>query len=258
VLIIDGNSSDETVSIAETLGAQVVKNPMLHAASARKIGIIEATSPIVAFTDSDCLPGADWLESIARRFTEDPELDGVGGPVLLSNPKNQIQAYSAHVFENIKSFPENLTYITQKKTRGFSFPGANCAFRRDKVLEVGNFREEFSNLAEEVDLLWRLVEINAKLLFDPGIKVEHLGYPDTLAGLIKTNFRYGATSTQLAKFHNLSPRIDWSLYKILVKSQISTINPFNKDKWAPLRVVQLSAFIAAKWYTSVRIRTINL
>lgn len=258
ILVVDGNSTDRTASIAELLGVQVVKNEMLHAAGARKIGITEAYFPVVAFTNSDCIPSSNWLELIARRFSEDPQLDGVGGLVLLSNPKNQIQAYSAHVFESIKSFPDKPVYITQKGVRGLTFAGANCAFKRQRVLDVGNFQEEFSNLAEEVDLLWRLVEDNAKLLLDPAIKVEHLGYADTISGLIKTSFRYGTTSTYLTKYHKRSPRIDWSLYKRLLKSQTATINPFNKDKWAALRVIQLSAFIAAKWYTSIRIKTINL
>jgi glycosyltransferase involved in cell wall biosynthesis len=258
ILVVDGCSTDQTALIARSFGAKIVENPMLHTASARNIGVIEAKSPIIAFTDSDCVPASNWLEQIAFAFLNDPQLDGVGGPVLLSRPKNQIQAYSAHVFESIKSFPEQPTLITKKGVGGLSFAGANCAFTRQKVIESGNFRDQFSNMAEEVDLLWRLVDNHARLLFDPQIVVEHLGYPETIRGLLQTNFRHGATSTYLTKYHKRSPRIDWSLYKKLFHSLIAVVNPWNHDSWAGLRVIQLSAFIAAKWYTSIRIKTINL
>ena len=258
ILVVDGCSTDQTVSIARTFGAKIIENRMQHAANARNIGIVAAKSPIIAFTDSDCIPAVNWLESIAFDFLNDTQLDGVGGPVLLSHPKNQIQAYSAHVFESIKSFPDQPTYVTKKGVGGLSFAGANCAFTRQKVIEVGNFRDQFSNMAEEVDLLWRLVDNQARLLFDPRLVVEHLGYPDTMRGLLRTSFRHGATSTYLTKYHKRSPRIDWVLYQKLFQSIIALVTPWNRDAWAWLRVIQLSAFIAAKWYTSLRLRTINL
>jgi len=258
VIVVDGCSTDCTRAISQTHDATVVENVKLHTASARRIGVETATSPIIAFTDSDCIPVPDWVERIAHAFEADPRLDGIGGRVTLTEPRNPVQAFSAHVFENIKSFPREPVQITTKGVSGLSFAGANCAFRKEKIIAVGNFRDQFSNYAEEVDLLWRLIDDGAKLIFDSDLKVEHLGYPDTLEGLIRSSFRQGTTSTLLTKYHGRSPRIDWFLYKKWIKSAMATLNPWNRDPWSALSLLQLSVFIAAKWYSSVRVGTMNL
>jgi glycosyltransferase involved in cell wall biosynthesis len=258
VIVVDGCSTDRTKAISRAHGAIVIENVKMYAASARRMGVEAASSPIVAFTDSDCIPALDWVERIACAFEVDSQLDGVGGRVTLTEPRTAVQAFSAHVFESIKLFPREPVQITTKGVSGLSFPGANCAFRKEKIIAVGSFRDQFSNYAEEVDLLWRLIDDGAKLVFDPDLKVEHLGYPDTVKGLIRASFRQGTTSTLLTKYHGRSPRIDWSLYKKWIRSAVQTIKPWNRDSWSALSWLQLSVFIAAKWYTSVRVGTINL
>jgi len=258
VIVVDGCSTDRTRAISQAHGATVVQNVKLHTASARRIGVATAISPIIAFTDSDCIPAPDWVERIAHAFEADPQLDGIGGRVTLTEPRTRVQAFSAHVFESIKSFPREPVQITTKGVSGLSFAGANCAFRKEKIIAVGNFRDQFGSMVEETDLLWRLVDDGARLIFDPDLQAEHLGYPDTVKGLIRSSFRYGTGSTLLTKYHGRSPRIDWFLYRKWIKSAIATLNPSNRHPWAPLALLQLTVFIAAKWYTSVRVRTINL
>jgi glycosyltransferase involved in cell wall biosynthesis len=258
VIVVDGCSTDRTGSIGQGHGAIVVENPKLHAASARRMGVELSSNPIIAFTDSDCVPASDWIQRIGEAFESDLLLDGIGGRVTLSEPQNRVQAFSAQVFENIKLFPTFPVRIMTKGVSGLSFAGANCAFRKDKIIAVGSFRDEFGNYAEEVDLLWRLIDAGAKLVFDPELRVEHLGYPDTIRGLIQTSFRQGITSTLLTKFHGRSPRVDWFLYRQWVSSAIRVVWPWSYDPYAYLSLLQLSVFIAAKWYSSIRVRTVNI
>jgi len=256
ILVVDGCSKDGTVEIAHGLSARVVVNAKRHVAAARQLGVTNARHEVVAFTDSDCLPAADWLRRIADRFARDSRLDGVGGRVLLTAPRNEIQRYSAHVFEAIMRFPDTEVFVTTKGMPG-SFAGANCAFRRDSILAVGGFREEFTNHAEEVDLFWRLIDRRAKLLFDPALRVEHLEYPDTLVRLVRTNFNYGFASTKLAK-HHIGPQVDLQLYRAWLGSFASLLNPFRRDPWAGLRCLQIGTFIAGKICSSITLRTLNL
>jgi glycosyltransferase involved in cell wall biosynthesis len=258
ILVVDGCSTDRTREYCQQLSIPVIQNTKLHAASARRLGIENASHQIIAFTDSDCIPSADWLERIKDHFTSDPELDGLGGRVTLTKPQTRVQAFSAHVFESIKSFPKEAVQISTKGVAGLSFAGANCAFRKDKIIAVGNFRDQFSNHGEEVDLLWRLVDAKANLVFDPLLCVEHLGYPDTINKLIHTSFRNGTTSTLLTKYHNRSPRIDWFLYKKWLHSLFSLLNPWDNNPWSSLLLLELTIFITAKWFTSLREGTINL
>lgn len=256
ILVVDGCSNDETVEVARRSGARIIVNHKRHTAAARQLGVVSSSGDIVAFTDSDCIPSSDWLERIVAHFDSDPLLDGVGGKVLLSVPRNEIQRYSAHVFESIMKFPDRAILVTRKGMSG-SFAGANCAYRKEAIVSAGGFRDEFSNHAEEIDLFWRLIDRDAKLLFDPAIQVEHLEYPDTLTRLAKTNFRYGFASTKLAR-HHLRWQVDGALYVTWLRSVGSLLTFRRSDPWAGLKCLQIATFIAGKICSSIVLRTVNL
>jgi glycosyltransferase involved in cell wall biosynthesis len=256
ILVIDGCSHDGTPDVARRRGVPVVVNEKRHVAAARQLGVTTATGDVVAYTDSDCIPSPDWLQRIAARFDEYPDLDGIGGRVFLATPRNEIQRYSAEVFETIMQFPERELFVTRKGMAG-SFAGANCAYRKQTLLAAGGFRDEFTNHAEEIDLFWRLIDRGAQLLFDPLLRVEHLEYADSLSRLVLTNFNYGFASTKLAKYH-IGPQIDLRLYGVWLRSAAATVNPLRRDPWAPLRCLQIGSFIAGKICSSALLRTFNL
>jgi glycosyltransferase involved in cell wall biosynthesis len=256
ILVVDGCSSDDTVEIAKKFGVRVILNEKRHVAAARQLGTINAKYEVVAFTDSDCIPARDWLERIVNNFEKDSLLNGTGGKIVLSKPRNRIQEFSAQVFEVIMHFPGERIIVNEKKMNG-AFAGANCAYKKESILAVGGFRDFFSNHAEEIDLFWRLVDKKERLLFDPEIIVEHLDYAHSMGRLITANFNYGIASTKLAKLH-LGNQIDLKLYKLLLKKILLTINPFSNDKTGLLHVTQIIAFITGKIYSSIRYRTINL
>ena len=198
ILVIDGMSEDETISIARRFGCVVVTNPLRHTAAARQQGFRMATGEIVAMTDADCVPNEDWVERVRDHFSRDPKLDGVGGPVHLDNPDNQVQAYCAH--KATVGVPEQMEIITRKGMRG-RFSGANCAYRRQLVLDIGGYDYRFQAHGEDIDLFWRLVDRKARLLFDPTMSVEHLGFAQDLPTLASKSFGYGTASARLDRAH---------------------------------------------------------
>ncbi|MFL5385033.1 MAG: glycosyltransferase [Longimicrobiaceae bacterium] len=255
VLVADGGSRDGTRTVAERFGARVVDNPRRHAAGARQAGTLAARGEVVAFTDADCIPAPDWLARVERRMDADPELAGVGGRVTLAAPRNRVQAYGAHVFESIMQFADEPVWAAAREMRG-SLPGANCAYRRAAVLDVGGFRDEFSNYAEEIDLAWRLLDTGARVLYDPAILVEHLGYPATRRALLRANFRFGIASTKLARHHIRRARIDWMVYRRLLGS-IGRL-ALGREEWGVLPALQSAGFAAGKIYSSIREGIVNL
>lgn len=52
----------------------------LGLAKARNIGILAATGDILAFTDDDAIPFANWAEEIVNAFSKHKEIIGVTGP----------------------------------------------------------------------------------------------------------------------------------------------------------------------------------
>ena len=209
ILVIDALSQDGTVDIARQFGCAVITNPLRHTAAARQKGVIAARGEIVAMTDSDCVPSRDWLSRIQKHFIRADQLDGVGGPVRLNHPCNRVQAYCAA--KAIADIPEREELITRKGMRG-RFSGANCAYRRQVVMDVGGFEQSFKSHGEDIDLFWRLLDWRARLLFDPGLTVEHLGFAKDYFTLARKSIGYGRASVRLDRSHFPEKRFDRSLY----------------------------------------------
>jgi len=209
ILVVDGLSEDATVDIARQFGCVVITNPLRHTAAARQKGVVAAQGEIVAMTDSDCVPSRDWLNRIQKHFLRDNALDGVGGPIKLSKPQNRVQAYCAA--KSVRDIPDREEMITRKGMRG-RFSGANCAYVRQVVMDVGGFDQSFKAHGEDIDLFWRLVDQRSRLLFDPDLIVEHLGFAADYATLAHKSFGYGIASARLSRSHFSKRKPDLSFY----------------------------------------------
>jgi len=259
VIIVDGYSTDSTLVKAREYPVEIYFEPNRNLATARNIGIKYSKNKIIAFTDSDCIPDRRWIERIANCFQNDPKLVGVGGRLLPLKPKNNIEAFSGKVFLNeIMKFPTQMIKPYQKFLPG-SFITANCAYRKEALMEIGGFNEFFKNNGEDIDLFWRMIDkFPRRLLYNPSIIVYH-NFPDTYIGLIKKYFQYGIASSKLAKFHLKTPRIDTIIYKKLwenFKDLISPSNSLRKENF--LHLIQLISHLLGKVYGSVIVRKLNL
>jgi glycosyltransferase involved in cell wall biosynthesis len=79
-IIIDGNSTDETVSIALNYrGVTVIEPGRVRIADAINIGIKHSSAPFVAFLDADDLWTPDKLELQVNYLNNNPNVDGVYG-----------------------------------------------------------------------------------------------------------------------------------------------------------------------------------
>ena len=66
VIVSDGGSSDDTVSIAKHEGATVIKSPKKGRASQMNFGASFSTGNILYFVHADCLPPANYYEKITE------------------------------------------------------------------------------------------------------------------------------------------------------------------------------------------------
>lgn len=66
IIMVDNNSTDGSAEIVGRYPqVRLLRQPKPGAYAARNRGVAESGGEIVAFTDSDCAPEADWLEEIA-------------------------------------------------------------------------------------------------------------------------------------------------------------------------------------------------
>lgn len=124
-------------------------------AAARNRGWRRARAPIVAFTDDDTEPDADWLRHGLAAFGVG--VDAVAGRVRMPIPERPTD------YERDAQGLERAEFVT-----------ANCIVRRAMLERVGGFDERF-RLAwrEDSDLHFRLLRAGARIVREPRALVVH-------------------------------------------------------------------------------------
>ena len=180
VIVIDDGSTDGTQWVASA-GADVsLRNERSTGpAGARNRGIRAATGAFVAFTDDDCVPRPNWLRTLVERLAASPpEVVGVGGRVVPA-AGGWVAAYMTQ--HRILEPPESLEYLVT----------ANCAFRRDALVEVGGFDESVREAGgEDPGLSHALRKAGYRFCYEPGAIVEH-HYRKGFREFVRTFYRYG-------------------------------------------------------------------
>ena len=69
IIIVDNDSNDGSFEIASQYPVRLLTEKKIGAYAARNTGIAAANGRIIAFTDSDCIPRPDWIESIEKELS---------------------------------------------------------------------------------------------------------------------------------------------------------------------------------------------
>jgi GT2 family glycosyltransferase len=178
-LIIVDQSSDETTDAMvrscawnQHTALVYLRPDRLGLAACRNIAIAQATQPIVAFTDDDCVPGQHWLAALRDAFQGSERPDAVTGSVLPLGP-----ARADRYPVSLRSSRRPVIF------RGRALPwalgtGGNAAVRREWLDRVGGFDDRLGvgspgRSAEDLDLLYRLVRSGAVMRYEPSAVVFH-------------------------------------------------------------------------------------
>lgn len=172
IVICDDGSPKETEQVAQdfikeypTLNIKYFFQENSGPSKARNLGIKNSQAPIVAMTDDDCQPDRDWLSQIAKSF-KDEDILGVGG--VTYTQKEKVTPLTSQIENNLDS----------------SFPTCNVAYRKQILIDLSGFDENFPSTNEDIDLAWR-VEKKGKLIHNPKMRVLHPPRKDSFAKEIK-------------------------------------------------------------------------
>jgi glycosyltransferase involved in cell wall biosynthesis len=136
LILVDNGSVDKTDNVIQefietvSVPATYVFEPVPGLANAHNAGLTAARGEILAFTDDDCYPAEDFLTQIWSAFA-DPSVGYITGRIMLHDPTDYPlginEALSPHTFPG-GSF-----------VRVGSVHGANMAFRRQVLIDIGGF-----------------------------------------------------------------------------------------------------------------------
>jgi len=165
ICVVCGPAPDGTREfIAERAAAGALKaadcdEPNLSVS--RNIGIALAAGEFVAFIDDDAIPEPVWLEQLLASFGDDALVAGVGGMVFQPNGRDlQFRFSTCDRFGNARHDIEGPTDASAFPLSAH-FPhvmGTNAMFRRQALVAVGGFDEEYDYYLDEADLCCRLVD----------------------------------------------------------------------------------------------------
>jgi glycosyltransferase involved in cell wall biosynthesis len=175
LIVVDNGSTDATAAAIRAFAASAaVPVRCVHAAApglsrARNAGLSHAAGRIVAFTDDDCYPQADYLCAIVDVFERDRP--GVlGGRVVLHD------AADARV--GVKDGPAPLEIAPRTFVRPGVMHGANLAVRREVLDAIGGFDPLLGAgtpcmAGEDTDFIARAVWAGWTARYDPRPVVAH-------------------------------------------------------------------------------------
>ncbi|MGB4595855.1 MAG: glycosyltransferase [Anaerolineaceae bacterium] len=139
LLIVDNNSSDETLSIAQTVWNSEVPLRIVHESKqgvgfARYTGLLEARYEYVATVDDDNWVYPDWMKKVVDYMDATPRaavIAGRGYPVYESNPPAWFERYQQNYGVG-RQYDQN--GLVQDPYR--LFYGAGCVARKSAFLDL--------------------------------------------------------------------------------------------------------------------------
>lgn len=258
VMIADGGSTDGTRElIAADPRVTLVDNPRRHAAAGRNVALEFCTGEWVLFTDGDCRPEPDWAAALMAAASG-PDVIGVGGRVIVA-PRTIFEKVCAQVLLGVILRHGAGTRPVVHKSLDGALVTANCAYRRDILQRVGGFDERFSNFGEDIDLMFRVLDLRAGTVQHTEDARVNTEMPATFAETLSKWRQYGMASSHLHKYHHARSSIDFDLYRHMFGLVWqATCASGERRAEALVGALQLASHIGGKLEGSVRLRTVNL
>jgi len=178
VIVVDDGSPDGDAieAVADRFGARYVRHPDNRGASvARNTGLGLATTELVAFLDSDCIPPPGFPTDLIGHL-DDPVVALVAPRVVSSGARGgRIAAYErCHSALDMGPDPS----LVRPYSWVWYVPSAAMLARREAL---GAGFDEDLPLGEDVDLVWRLHDAGWQVRYEPRTSVDHEDRIDPIA-----------------------------------------------------------------------------
>ena len=192
IIIVDGNSTDNTREIAHKYNLKVILDEGKGRAIAINAGVLHAQGEYIAFTDADCLPDLNWIHNLLKYFNSD-YVGGVGGPNIVP--------------PNSSSFIKAIEYISMQSPNAKKFDlagevdsiaGCNSIYRSDILKQFIPLPQV--GYIEDTLLNYRIRKANFKLLSAPEAVVWHNRHYSSLSAFFKQTISMGKGIVEGARF----------------------------------------------------------
>lgn len=167
VIVVDNNSTDEVDAVAKQYrGVRLVRQEVPGSYASRNRGLEVARGDVLAFTDADCVPAADWLEHGVEHISESADVGLIAGRVEIF-VKDAQRPTPVELYEQLHGFPQE-RYVQEEKFGAT----ANLFTRVDVFQRVGVFD---GGLHSGGDLEWgqRVHAHGLELRYQDDVRIGH-------------------------------------------------------------------------------------
>ncbi len=133
----------------------------------------------VVFLNNDAVPEPGWLAAITRAIDEAPaDVVSVGGRIISLDGKQidfigGAMTFDGHAFQDGFRMPIGSRAEPAAGAEILFACGGNMISRREPLLELGGFDDDYFAYLEDVDFGWRTWIAGGRALFDPRATVRH-------------------------------------------------------------------------------------
>lgn len=199
IVSIDGSEDgtrEMVNSYKSNYNLHTIWHPNSGRASACNRGIRDARGEVIIILDDDMEPSRDFIRAHYTAHQCSMKLGVIGAvPIIVDQSSSPVVSYVASKFNS---------HLKKISTPGYriqirDFYSGNFSIRREDMLEVGIFNEEFRIYGnEDVELAHRLLKSGIKIVYDPhALCTQH--YEKDFMGLAKDTIAKGKTAVLLTK-----------------------------------------------------------
>ncbi len=188
IIVVDGQSKDDTVKIVKRSGVRLLLDKGGRISTARNTGLKAARGGYVAFVDSDVVLPDGWAGSALELIEKHPDVAGVGGPGI--SPEKSMVSKSLNSLLYGKS-PKEEMYVNSLATMDVLY--------RKNALD-GMYFDETLETGEDPEFNLRLVKKGYRLAFSRKLWVWH-HHPMKFGGLIRKWYNYGTNYPKMCSKH---------------------------------------------------------
>jgi glycosyltransferase involved in cell wall biosynthesis len=201
VIVVDNNSTDKTVSVANKFpGVKVVSCKDPGANAARQAGFIASSGDIIVTLDADCIPFPEWL-TIGTKMLKQKKVVAVTGPYDFADQSLLLRAVM-DTAQIVVWWPGHI--LLRSLNHPFT-TGGNTFFKRKALEEIGGFDTSIVFHGDDVDTGNRLSKVG-KVIYSPLLMVRTSARRFKELGLLNVTKQYMGPA--IAKAFNKKIKIE--------------------------------------------------